>query len=109
VAVSPYRGPWLPYLAIPLFLLNGALAPAGMLVGSNFLLELVPEADRPLYLGLSNTLIGIVVLISGFGGLVVDLLGYAGLFALSALLCLLAWWWSRGLPEPRVGQPPREG
>ncbi|MBO9370345.1 MAG: MFS transporter [Chloroflexi bacterium] len=109
VAVSPYRGPWLPYLAIPLFLLNGALAPAGMLVGSNFLLELVPEADRPLYLGLSNTLIGIVVLISGFGGLVVDLLGYAGLFALSALLCLLAWWWSRGLPELRVGQPPREG
>ncbi len=109
VAVSPYRGPWLPYLAIPLFLLNGALAPAGAFVGSNFLLELVPEAERPLYLGLSNTLIGIVVLISGFGGLVVDLLGYAGLFALSALLCLLAWWWSRSLPEPRVGQPLREG
>lgn len=109
VAISPSGGPWLPYLALPLFLLNGALAPASMLVGSNFLLELVPEAERPLYLGLSNTLIGIVVLISGFGGLVVDLLGYAGLFGLSALLCLLAWWWSRGLPEPRVGQPPRAG
>jgi len=36
----------------------------------------------------------------------VDLLGYAGLFGLSTLLCLLAWWWSRGLPEPRVGQTP---
>jgi MFS family permease len=109
VALSPSRGPWLPYGAIPLFFLNGALMPASMLVGSNFLLELVPEAERPLYLGLSNTLIGIVVLISGFGGLVVDLLGYAGLFGLSALLCLLAWWWSRGLPEPRVGPPPRDG
>lgn len=109
VAVSPSRGPWLPYLALPLFFLNGALTPASMLVGSNFLLELVPEAERPLYLGLSNTLIGIIVLISGFGGLVVDLLGYSGLFALSALLCLLAWWWARGLPEPRVGQPPRAG
>lgn len=109
VAVSPSRGPWLPYLALPLFFLNGALTPASMLVGSNFLLELVPEAERPLYLGLSNTLIGIIVLISGFGGLVVDLLGYSGLFALSALLCLLAWWWARGLPEPRVGQLPRAG
>lgn len=109
VTISPGWGPWLPYLALPLFLLNGALTPALALVGYNFLLELVPEAERPLYLGLSNTLIGIVVLISGFGGLVVDLLGYAGLFGLSALLYLLAWWWSRGLPEPRVGQPPRRG
>lgn len=109
ITLSPSRGPWLPYLALPLFLLNGALTPALMLVGNNFLLELVPEAERPLYLGLSNTLIGVVVLISGFGGLVVDLLGYAGLFGLSTLLCLLAWWWSRGLPEPRVDQPPRGG
>lgn len=109
VALSPSRGPWLPYLALPLFFLNGALTPASTLVGSNFLLELVPEAERPLYLGLSNTLIGIIVLISGLGGLVVDLLGYAGLFSLSALLCLLAWWWARGLPEPRVGHPPRAG
>ncbi len=109
VSASPGPEPWRPYLAVPLFLLNGALAPASALVGNNFLLELVPEAERPLYLGLSNTLIGIVVLISGFGGLVVDLLGYAGLFGLSALLCLLAWWWSRGLPEPRTGQPPRPG
>lgn len=104
VTVSPQQESWLPYLATPLFLLNGALGPAGALVGNNFLLELAPEAERPLYLGLSNTLIGIVVLISGFGGLIVDLVGYAGLFGLSALLCLLAWWWSRGLPEPRVGK-----
>ncbi len=104
VTVSPQQGPWLPYLVAPLFLLNGALGPAGALVGNNFLLELAPEAERPLYLGLSNTLIGIVVLISGFGGLIVDLLGYGGLFGLSAFLCLLAWWWSRGLPEPRVGK-----
>ncbi len=109
VSASPGPEPWRPYLAVPLFLLNGALAPASALVGNNFLLELVPEAERPLYLGLSNTLIGIVVLISGFGGLVVDLLGYAGLFGLSALLCLLAWWWSRGLPEPRTGHTPRAG
>lgn len=105
MAAVPDGGPWRPYLAIPLFLLNGALMPAWALVGTNFLLELVPEAERPLYLGVSNTLIGIVVLASGLGGLVVDLLGYAGLFALSALLCLLAWWRARGLPEPRLGSP----
>ncbi|MCS7177996.1 MAG: MFS transporter [Anaerolineae bacterium] len=103
VALFPSPDARWPYLAIPLFLLNGALAPASALVGANFLLELVPEAERPLYLGLSNTLIGLVVLISGLGGLVVDLLGFAGLFGLSTVLCLLAWWWARRLPEPRVG------
>lgn len=104
VKVSPQQGPWLPYLAIPIYLLNGALWPAGALVGNNFLLELAPEAERLFYLGLSNTLIGLIVLISGLGGLIVDLLGYAGLFGLSTFLCLLAWWWSKSLPEPRVGK-----
>lgn len=99
--LSP-QGSFLPYLVLPLFLLDGALRPASALVGNNFLLELVPEAERPLYLGLANTLIGVVVLVSGFGGLIVDLLGFAGLFAVSTFLSVLAWWWARGLPEPRV-------
>lgn len=96
------QGGWLPYLALPLFLLDGAVRPAYALVGTNFLLELVPEAERPLYLGLSNTLVGVVVLISGFGGVVVDLFGFAGLFLLAFVLCLTAYGWTLGLPEPRV-------
>jgi len=96
------QGDWLPYLALPLFFLGGAVRPAQILTGSNFLLELVPEAERPLYLGLSNTLMGIVVLISGLGGLVVDLFGPAGLFVAALGFCLAGYVLATGLPEPRT-------
>ncbi len=101
VALLEPQGAWLPYLALPLFFLDGAMRPAQILTGSNFLLELVPDAERPLYLGLSNTLMGVVVLISGLGGLVVDFFGFAGLFAVSLGLCLVGYVLATGLPEPR--------
>jgi MFS family permease len=104
VEVFHPQGTWLPYLALPLFLLYGATSPAQVLSGSNFLLELVPEAERALYLGFSNTLMGIVVLISGMGGLVVDLFGFAVLFAISLALYLVGYVSATGLPEPREAE-----
>ena len=101
VAWLRLQGAWLPYLVLPLFILDGATRPAQVLAGSNFLLELVPEAERPLYLGLSNTLMGVVVLISGLGGLLVDLFGFVGLFGVALGLCLVAYRLAAGLPEPR--------
>jgi MFS family permease len=101
VAIFGLQGGWLPYLALPLFFLDGALLPAGILSGSNFLMELVPDAERPIYLGLTNTLSGIVSLISVLGGLLVDLLGFGGLFGTSAMLCLIGFALATGLPEPR--------
>ena len=101
VAFFRPQGSWLPYLALPLFFLNGAVRPANMLSGSNFLLELVPEAERSLYLGFSNTLMSFVTLTSGLGGLLVDSLGFGGLFAASLGLCLAGYVFATGLPEPR--------
>jgi MFS family permease len=95
------QGGWLPYLALPLFFIDGAVRPAQILMGSNFLLELVPEPERPLYLGLSNTLMGAVVLVSGLAGLLVDIFGFAGLFVASLGLCLTGYVLALGLPEPR--------
>jgi MFS family permease len=96
------QGDWLPYLALPLFFLDGVALPTAPLVGSNFLLELAPDAERPLYLGFANTLIGLLVLLSGLlGGLVVDGVGFGGLFLCTLGLCLLALGWTVGLPEPR--------
>lgn len=97
------QGTWLPYLVLPLFFLDGAMRPVAVLTGSNFLLEIVPESERPLYLGFSNTLMGITVLLSGFGGLVVDLLGFGGLFAVAVGLYAAAYALATGLPEPRAG------
>ncbi len=101
------QGSWLPYVALPIFFLDGAVRPAQMMVGSNFLLELAPEGERSLYLGLSNTLLGVVILISGLSGLVVDAFGFAGVFALSIGLSVVAYVFASGLPEPREnGQEP---
>ncbi len=101
VALFRPHGAWLPYLALPFFFLMGAMAPAQELVGSNFLLELVPEGQRALYLGFSNTLMGIATIVSGLGGLVVDAMGFTGLFALTLGLCAGGYVLTRGLPEPR--------
>ncbi len=101
VQIFQFRGNWLPYLALPLFFLNGAVWPARVLSGSNFLLELAPNAERSLYLGLSNSLMGIIVLISGLGGLVVDLFGFVGLFVVALVLYLSGYIWATRLPEPR--------
>jgi MFS family permease len=98
------QGAWLPYLALPLFLLEGAMRPAQVMFGNVFLLELVPEEGRMLYMGLSNTLAGIVYLLSGLGGLLVDLSGFVGLFAVSVGLRLVAYVMATGLPEPRSAE-----
>lgn len=92
---------WRPFVVLPLFALDGATRPGHTLVGSNFLLELAPEDERPLYLGLSNTLTGIMILVSGLGGLLVDLVGYGGLFAVSTGLCAAGYALAGKLPEPR--------
>ncbi len=101
VSLFHLQGTWLPYLALPLFILDGALLPTQVLAGGNFLIELVPDAERPLYMGSANTLLGVIVLLSGLGGLMVDLVGFAGLFTLTLCLCLLAFGWALKLPEPR--------
>jgi MFS family permease len=101
VSLLKLEGAWLPYLALPLFLLDGAMFPAGILAGSNFLTELASDAERPIYLGLTNTLSGVVTLLSVLGGLLVDWLGFAGLFAAALALCLVGLALAAGLPEPR--------
>jgi hypothetical protein len=73
-----------------------------MLVGNNFLLELVPADERPLYLGLASTLVGTILLLTVAGGLLADLLGFAGLFAVSLGLYLGAFGLATALPEPRA-------
>lgn len=102
VALLRPEGPWLPYLVLPLFFLDGTMRPVATLTGSNFLLELVPDGERSLYLGLSNTMMGVTVLLSGLGGLVVDAAGFGGLFGLAAALYAAAYVLAKELPEPRA-------
>lgn len=94
-------GWWLPYLMVPVFALEGALRPAGIIGGSNLLLEIAPPVERPVYLGFANTVLGLTLLATSTGGLIVGHLGFEGLFALALVCHSLAFVFSTRLREPR--------
>ena len=54
----------------------------------NYLLEIVDEASRPVAIGLVHTLIAPTIFLSGLGGLIIKLLGYPALYAITAI-CLI--------------------
>ncbi len=68
------------------FVVLGAYV-AGTNIGNmNLILEIAPPAERPLYLGMSNTLLGMMWFTTGLGGVVAEWAGFQVLFAL-ALAC----------------------
>ncbi len=85
--------PWLPYLYTLVFIAYGAFSAASAIGGMNYLLDIVPSAERSLYLGFNSTIFGIVRFSALASGLIVDWVGYrevilvgACFFALSLIL-----------------------
>jgi MFS family permease len=78
-----------------------------------FMLELAPEAERPIYVGLTNTLNGVTALFSALGGLILAWTNenYIVLFGITLVGMMLAWPLALTLPEPRdlEGQRQDEG
>ncbi len=77
-------------LAYPLFVLVGIFTPADSIAGQNLILRVAPEDDRPLYLGFANTFFGVLVLLSGLGGALVDWLGLGAIFGFAVAVNLAA-------------------
>jgi MFS family permease len=80
----------------------GGAGPAAVFIGyTNFIIDHSAPQDRPLYLGLSNTLAGPTALAATLGGFLLQHTSYPTLFlATFGILCVaqvLAW----RLPEPR--------
>jgi len=75
---------------VPVFVLSG-LRGTGVGVSANsLLLDLTPVGERSLYLGFYNTFFGLVMLATFTSGLVLSLIGFAGLAALTLIAHLLA-------------------
>ena len=101
--VYPWAGSAVSRLVYPLvFALLGAFFAGSWMGFTNYLLELTDEAERPYYLGASNTLVAPFTFFGVLGGVVIANAGYVVTFGLAALLCLAALLVSNGLPEPRV-------
>jgi len=91
-----------PLLFGVIFALNGVYNTAAWLAYFNYVLDIAPPGDRPLYTGTANTLIGIAVLASASGGALVDWLGFNALFGLSFVTMIVATLVMLSVPEPRI-------
>ena len=76
------------------------LAYQGVRLGrSTHLVDMAPAEDRAVYTAVSNTAVGVVILLAGAFGALSEVIGLGGLFSVFALACGLAWWVTRGLDE----------
>ena len=83
------------------FVFSGAHQTAAFVGGGNYLLELAPTSKRALYIGFTNSAIGVAIFTSPLGGAIVDWLGFEQLFAFALACSLVAVLLSLGLEEPR--------
>jgi len=81
------------------FLASGAANDASNIAGMTYLLEIVPEDQRPTYMGLANTTLGLVTFLPVLGGWLVGQLGYAGAFAIGLIFALLGFVTTQSLTE----------
>jgi len=92
------------------FLLSGAATDGSNIANTTYLLEIVPEMERPTYMALANTMLGIVTFLPVLGGWLIALMGYEGSFVLGTVFGLLGLFASFQLGEPNkaFNAPPRD-
>lgn len=92
------------FVLIFFFLGISASSTAGFFIGHmNFIIDYAPPSQRPLYIGLSNTLAGPVSFASILGGLILQVSSYSVLFIVTLAFILAALLLSAQLPEPKRG------
>jgi len=91
-----------PWLFAAVFAVSGAFQSGIALGGMSLVLELAPAADRGLYVGLANSVLGVTLMATSAGGLLVDWLGHRGLFLLAAICYAVGLWTATLLHEPRL-------
>jgi len=67
----------------------------------NYVLEISPAGQRPTYMGLTNTMTGLLIAVPMLGGLLLQATSYPVLFALAAAGTLGGALIALGLPNPR--------
>ena len=71
------------------FLVAGVANDGAGISGNTYLLEIVPEDERPTYIGLANTTLGVVTFLPVLGGWLVANIGYSGTFGLGVAFALI--------------------
>jgi len=79
-----------PFLFLLTYVTIGCFFTSVWIGFTNYLLEIVPVAERPMYIGILSTLVGPLAFLSAVGGLLVRSVGYLPVFALAAAGSLAA-------------------
>jgi MFS family permease len=91
----------LPVLYPVLYVLLGMFEGSIMLGFLNFILEIAPPGQRPTYMGLTNTLAGLLIVVPVVGGTLLERTSYPFLFTLAATGTLVGALVALQLPNPR--------
>ncbi len=88
---------------LSLVFLAGGIANGANFVGyQNYTLEIAPPTERATYVGLANTLSGLLMLAPLLAGMLLELTSYESLFVICLVLAVLALVAALRVPEPRV-------
>ncbi len=80
--------PWLVWAYPFVFMTLGVVSSAAWLGFFNYLLEIAPDSTRPEYVGLSNTILGVLTLAPVLGGWLLETTSYTALFAVTVTTVL---------------------
>ncbi|MFC2150704.1 MFS transporter [Calditrichota bacterium] len=71
------------------FFFSGGAQTGAIIGGNNFLLQHAPPDNRPMYIGVINSTLGVTMLSAALGGVIVDQLGYISLFVVVSAIAIL--------------------
>jgi MFS family permease len=95
------------------FAAMGTTISAGMLGYMNYVMALAPTGQRPAYIGLFNTISGVLIVVPTLGGWLLQTTSYTLLFALTAGMLtlghILSWSLPAALQAPAPPEAGREG
>ncbi len=95
-------------LLIPVYILSGIRGTAIGVAGNSLLLDISPQENRSLYMGFTNSLLGIVLFSTALSGVLLELLGYQVLFLLMILLHIYAYFSAARIKNPAGMQYPSQ-
>jgi hypothetical protein len=83
----------------------GIINSAWMMGFFNYLLEIAPDGMRAAYVGLGNTIMGLLTLVPIAGGWLLEATSYPTLFGLTAAIVAVGFLLTLGLKPPQRGAP----
>jgi MFS family permease len=107
-STSNPSGDWLAQAYPFVYVAIGVVNSTWMLGFTNYLLEIAPNEMRPAYVGLGNTILGVLTLAPIAGGWLLEATSYTVLFGTTAVATALGFLLTLGLKPPRPALPADE-